>query len=616
MNRGFLSSLAGRRHLLQHVPTLKCGATFLLSHRDALCLHTSNPYVECAHSHRWMTARTIFRRGEKGVRTKTALFFLAAFLLLASCATQPTIAPGPLGEAQTKLAEARSHTKPTEIRIADYLEAAEVAEQEAESQSRDAATKQQAKQLYNDACAEVTVLLEEADGGKYWNHNERIGSSGASYEVRFQPGGGNGFWSPGFFDQLKRTKESDHKHLRIWVHGPGFGGTLVGIRSGRPDDPFAPLVGYACPVTTTLDFSSGTKTKSGPHVALIALHDPTFQRSVRLGSATQPLAYDLSAPLGHYPRTRASTIAIRGLLRADKITQRTGLYMVEPYDPNRIPIVLVHGLLSTPHMWFNIINAVRADPELRTRYQFWVFYYPTANPIALSALAFRKDLATAERLYHPKHGIVLVGHSMGGLVSRMQAVDTGRVLWDEVFNQNADALYAKIPDDNLIKQTLVFRSDPDVQRIVFICVPHRGSGLALGLVGMLGNGLIMVPRNVAVTIRTTLGKSFERLTGVKTPTSIRGLSPRSPVLIGLNKLPIKAPHHSIIGDRGRGDSPNSSDGVVPYRSAHLDSAQSEKIIPYGHGGYQSPESIAELLRILRLHLGLKAEPAQKMAAAQ
>jgi hypothetical protein len=115
-----------------------------------------------------------------------------------------------------------------------------------------------------------------------------------------------------------------------------------------------------------------------------------------------------------------------------------------------------------------------------------------------------------------------------------------------------------------------------------------GSGLALGLVGMLGNGLIMVPRNVAVTIRTTLGNSFERLTGVKTPTSIRGLSPRSPVLIGLNKLPIKAPHHSIIGDRGRGDSPNSSDGVVPYRSAHLDSAQSEKIIPYGHGVIKVP----------------------------
>ena len=82
----------------------------------------------------------------------------------------------------------------------------------------------------------------------------------------------------------------------------------------------------------------------------------------------------------------------------------------------------------------------------------------------------------------------------------MQAVKTGRILWDEVFDRNADAPYAKIPDDNpLIKQTMVFRSDPDVKRIVFICVPYRGSGLALGLVGMLGSGLIMVPRNVAVT---------------------------------------------------------------------------------------------------------------------
>jgi hypothetical protein len=88
------------------------------------------------------------------------------------------------------------------------------------------------------------------------------------------------------------------------------------------------------------------------------------------------------------------------------------------------------------------------------------------------------------------------------------------------------------------------------------------------------------------------------------------------VLIGLDKLPIKAPHHSIIGDRGRGDSPNSSDGVVPYRSAHLDSAESEKIIPYGHSGYQSPEAINELLRILRLHAGLKAEPTHQVVVSQ
>jgi hypothetical protein len=38
-------------------------------------------------------------------------------------------------------------------------------------------------------------------------------------------------------------------------------------------------------------------------------------------------------------------------------------------------------------------------------------------------------------------------------------------------------------------------------------------------------------------------------------------------------------HHSIIGDRGKGDTPNSSDGVVPYWSSHLATAKSEKIVP-------------------------------------
>jgi pimeloyl-ACP methyl ester carboxylesterase len=553
----------------------------------------------------------VVRKDPTSVRTKSANL-LAATLFLAGCATQPSIAPGPLGMAQTKLVEARSLTQPTETRIADYFAAAEIAEQVAEGQSPDTATKQQARQFYNDASAQGTVLLKEADGGKYWNHPEHIGA----YEVRFQSDEPRGLWSPGFFDQLKLTKISDHKYLRMWVHGPGFGGTLVGVRNGRLDDPFAPKVGYASPITATLDFRSQQRTKGGAGTVSVALYDPTFRQTVRLGSTTQPLAYDLSAPLGHYPRSNAAIMAIRGLLRADKITQRTGLYMVEPYDPNRIPIVLVHGLISTPHMWFNIMNAVRADPELRTRYQFWVFYYPTANPILLSAWVLRKDLAAVERFYHPKHGLVLVGHSMGGLVSRMQAVDTGRVLWNGVFGRNADALYAKIPDDGLFKQALIFQADPNVKRIVFICVPHRGSGLALGLVGMFGNGLIRVPQNVVLTIKNSVGNSFTQLTGVKTPTSIRGLSPHSPVLIGLDKLPIKAPHHSIIGDRGRGDSPNGSDGVVPYRSAHLDSAQSEKIIPYGHGGYQSPESIAELLRILRLHAGLKPEQVRTVALSQ
>src|SRR2546430_16443244 len=99
------------------------------------------------------------------------------------------------------------------------------------------------------------------------------------------------------------------------------------------------------------------------------------------------------------------------------------------------------------------------------------------------------------------------------------------------------------------------------------------------------------------------------------PTGINGLSPRSPVLRGLDTLPIHAPYHTIVGDRGRGDTPNSSDGVVAYWSSHLSGAQSELIVPGPHGSFALPQTIAELDRILRLHLGIRTTSGTVVAQA-
>jgi hypothetical protein len=155
------------------------------------------------------------------------------------------------------------------------------------------------------------------------------------------------------------------------------------------------------------------------------------------------------------------------------------------------------------------------------------------------------------------------------------------------------------------------RRIPNVNRIVFICVPHRGSNIASGFIGLIAIRLIQNPSRTIQMIETSFGSSLESLTGMKNlrvPTSIHGLSPHSPILIGLENPPVKASYHSIIGDRGRGNSPNSSDGVVPYWSSHLQGAESEKIIPTSHSGYQSAEAIRELKRIL--HLNLQREPRQ------
>jgi pimeloyl-ACP methyl ester carboxylesterase len=335
--------------------------------------------------------------------------------------------------------------------------------------------------------------------------------------------------------------------------------------------------------------------------AALALYDPTRRTTVRVAGAQRPLAADFGAPLAYYPEP-GLLLGFMAMLRPEKYENRAGLYLLEPYDPDRIPVILIHGLTSIPQMWLPTISAIESDPELRGRYQFWVFAYPTGNPITLSALRLRESLERVYQLYPRTKGMVLISHSMGGLVARTQAVTTRRVLWDRVFRGDADRLYAKLPPDNVVKRALIFDANPRVQRIVFICVPHRGAALAINWIGSLGNGLISLPSKL-LTRAVDLADQIKRAAGVRrVPTGINGLSPRSPVLLRLDTLPIRAPYHSIIGDRGRGDTPNSSDGVVAYWSSHLAGAQSELIVPGPHGSFALPQTIAELKRILHLHL--------------
>jgi hypothetical protein len=201
----------------------------------------------------------------------------------------------------------------------------------------------------------------------------------------------------------------------------------------------------------------------------------------------------------------------------------------------------------------------------------------------------------------------LISHSMGGLLSQMQSVTTKRVLWDDVFQGDADRLYAKVPPDHAIRRALIFDANPRVQRIVFICVPHRGSDLAVNWIGSFAIGLVSLPGKLlsgAVDVVT-----LEKDVGIKhMPTGINGLSPRSPVLRGLDTLTIRAPFHSIVGDRGKGDTPNSSDGVVAYWSSHMTGAQSELIVPGPHGSFALPETVSELKRILLLNLAEGGAP--------
>jgi hypothetical protein len=131
--------------------------------------------------------------------------------------------------------------------------------------------------------------------------------------------------------------------------------------------------------------------------------------------------------------------------------------------------------------------------------------------------------------------------------------------------------------------------------------------MALGTLGTIAIRLISLPVDLVSTTVNTVGNSVAVITGdaKRIPNSIDGLSPKNPTVKVLDSRPIEVPHHSIIGDQGKGDTPNSSDGVVDYWSSHLKSAKSEKIVPGPHGSCELPETIDELQRLLRIHAGLK-----------
>ena len=386
-----------------------------------------------------------------------------------------------------------------------------------------------------------------------------------------------------------------------WHTEDGVGAAFAPVWK-RPTDPkvqrFVSSRSYLEPITGVLDFSGPAK-PGVPRQASLTGYDPTAVSRVNLGLTEYPLAADFTAPIVEQTADiKEFKLALTGLIHPGVLDAR--LMLMEPYDPERIPVLLVHGLNSHPRMWRDVINDLRADPKLRGRYQFLLFYYPTGWPIAYSSMRLREELAAFDSLFKHPQKMVMVGHSMGGLLSRMQVISPGRKLWDARFGKEADRLDATLPPNHLTKRMALFSANPHIGRQIYICTPQRGSGLAdLSLTSWFIKIL-----SLPTTITSALIDLPGNLVSQGTLNSVSGLSPSNPLYKELDQVPIQVPHHSIIGDRGRGDTPHSSDGVVPYWSSRLSTAESEKIVPDSHGAYDDPQAILELRRILLLNAGI------------
>jgi pimeloyl-ACP methyl ester carboxylesterase len=345
---------------------------------------------------------------------------------------------------------------------------------------------------------------------------------------------------------------------------------------------------------------------------LLKLYDSFDPVVVRSAAGPDPIAANYTATLAVlYSHTRkVAGSAFASFMRPDNPRFATGIYLIHPYDPNKIPILFIHGLLGSPISWQNLTNDLCSDPKILEHYQPWFFLYPTGQPVLESAAQLREDLQATQRLFDPSgravasHHVVVVAHSMGGLLAHTLISDSGAALWNVFATKPLNSLKLSADEKDLILKYFFFRHQASIDRVIFLSVPHRGSVLAGGIVGSIGNRIIQHSKSPAHAMKELaaqypgiLDPYFARVNARGGPTSLFSLAP-NPLLNGLADLPIKVPFHSIIGHLGPDEGPHSTDGLVEYYSSHLEGAESEKIVPAGHYLMAHPETVAEIKRIL------------------
>jgi pimeloyl-ACP methyl ester carboxylesterase len=524
---------------------------------------------------------------------KAAWFGFATLSLLycSGCATAPS---NPNREARHLLRSALVHQRNPSETAGLYLAAAETSLTLSTDRTSSAQTRTEAITLYNRAVAGCVISLKKLSKCLPSSQKITLKSAGKTYQIR------NLTW--GDVDRFIDSEEIPWKQMKHAVRRYGMGGTLVALQNNPATAcPNRPLTGFAQPLTAIASFE---KTTTGATAVSLSLLDPRKKDFVMLHKERFPLSGDFTAPLAYFPKNDGVLFGLLSMIQSDRVAQRQGIYFCEPYNPEKIPLLLVHGLASAPAAWLEFANHLNESPEFRRRYQLWVYLYPSGGPIVINALRLRTAIADIATRYPLHHKIILMGHSMGGILSRLQVTNASNTLWKALFGAQADAMQQQFPDDSLLKRALFFQSSPYISRVIFIATPHRGSVLATLRLASIPSRLIRMPRNLLKKFDNQLQSALHLISPSQKylPTGISGLSPKSPLLQAMNKTTPSVPCHSIIGNRGLDIIPRaeSSDGIVPYWSSHLDAAQSELIVPTGHDAFNSPASVTEVLRILQL----------------
>ncbi len=477
--------------------------------------------------------------------------------------------------------------------------------------------------LYNAALAQCIAAAQ------------RVGQLDPRQELRIPTRNGGDFllsvthagfvcWKPEEFGPLLFCKDFKVTGLDNHYRGFGLGVPLIATRAPEapPSRYLPPKASF--PVTAFFRFEGGVGELAQCRSGRLELYNPLAVQAVDIRGRSVPLETDLTTPLGYFlAESNLEESAYTGFVWGDKIRNQTGLRMLAPYQPGKIPVVLVHGLLSSPLTWAPVFNDLQADPVLRERFQFWYYFYPTGEPYLNAAADLRRELAQLRQELDPEHKdaaldqMVFAGHSMGGLVSRLLTVEGGDDFWRLVSTTPLDRLKLKDPTRKELQQTFYFHKQDCVRRVIFLATPHHGSELSPSTLGRLAVKVVRLPRNLVDVMHDLATENPDLEAALRQrplPTSVDLLAPDAPALelLASRPRPSAVCYHSVIGvvpgRKGRLESwltgeGGPGDGVVPYASAHLDGTRSELVVPADHFHvHHHPLAVLEVRRILLEHL--------------
>jgi pimeloyl-ACP methyl ester carboxylesterase len=414
------------------------------------------------------------------------------------------------------------------------------------------------------------------------------------------------------FERLIPSDQLAVYGLTVRDRHPGLGAPFIAEEKISPGTPIAGTV----PGTLFLRVEGGIRDlETGASRGLVELYSSYEEQEIDVDGKTVPLEDDLTAQLAYWLNQPFFWKVGRLQFLTGRQLLKSGVYSMQPYSPDRIPVVFVHGTVSSPAWWAEMFNTLRSDPVLRDKYEFWFYIYDSGKPIPFSAVEFREALTQKVKDLdsEAKDGflrqMVIVGHSQGGLLTKLAAVETGDAIIRAVAKKGPEELDLSEAEQVTVRRYLIYTPLPFVTRVVFISTPHRGSYLARDWVVRLVKKIVSLPVNILAATADLVSAGnkmgLNRVGGVgDVRTSIDSMSPKNEGMLALAEIPL-APGikgHSIIAIKGDEEPPEGDDGVVKYTSAHVDYVESEFLVRSGHSCQGDPLVIEEVRRILLEHL--------------